>query len=129
MRVNSNRRERAGDEDGGDMASQAGHLRERLLSEVVRRLAEALNPECIYLFGSQARGDATEDSDYDILIIVPGSGRTPHAKAVAAYRAVSGIPIPMDLLVWTRELFDRQAPVVASLPATVLREGRLLYAA
>ena len=33
------------------------------LAEVVRRLVEAYQPECVYLFGSVARGDAGPDSD------------------------------------------------------------------
>jgi hypothetical protein len=32
-----------------------------------------------------------------------------------------------DILVWTRQEFDRFVPVPGSLAATVLREGRLLY--
>ena len=39
----------------------------RTLAEAVRRLVEALQPERIYLFGSRARGDAHQDSDYDFL--------------------------------------------------------------
>jgi len=35
----------------------------------------------------------------------------------------------MDILVMTREEFERRREVPASLPATVLREGRILYAA
>ena len=34
-----------------------------------------------------------------------------------------------DVLVWTRERFDSRLILQASLPATVLREGKLLYAA
>jgi hypothetical protein len=37
--------------------------------------------------------------------------------------------VPLDVLVWTRGEFDALVSVVSSLPATVLREGRLLYAA
>ena len=37
-------------------------LPEGPLAEMVRRLVEALHPERIYLFGSQARGDATEET-------------------------------------------------------------------
>ena len=45
--------------------------KDSVLAEVVRRLAEAYQPERIYLFGSKARGDAGPDSDYDLLVIVP----------------------------------------------------------
>jgi HEPN domain-containing protein len=40
---------------------------DRLVEEIVARI----DPMAIYLFGSRARGDAGEDSDYDLLIVVP----------------------------------------------------------
>lgn len=102
-------------------------LAEPVLAEVVHRLVDALQPEQIYLFGSRARGDSQEDSDYDFLVIVPESDLPPHRRAQLAHRALHGVGIAKDVLVWTRAEFDRFAPVVASLPATVVREGRLLY--
>jgi uncharacterized protein len=41
------------------------------LERVVRRIADRINPVAIYLFGSRARGDADEGSDYDLLVVVP----------------------------------------------------------
>jgi uncharacterized protein len=40
------------------------------LDRVVRRLAEAFEPVAIYLFGSRARGDADEGSDYDLMLVL-----------------------------------------------------------
>ncbi len=40
---------------------------DRLLEQIVAKVG----PIAIYLFGSRARGDAGEDSDYDLLIVVP----------------------------------------------------------
>ena len=37
---------------------------------MVRRLVEAFEPVAIYLFGSRARGDADEDSDYDLMLVL-----------------------------------------------------------
>jgi len=34
-----------------------------------------------------------------------------------------------DVLVWTRQQFEDRLHVRASLPATVMREGRVVYAA
>jgi len=101
---------------------------QQALDGAVRRLVDTLKPERIYLFGSQARGDADEDSDYDLMVIVPASDRTRYEREVEAYHAVWEVPIPAEVLVWTRDEFERQSAAVASLPATVLREGRLLYA-
>ena len=39
------------------------------LRDAVSRLAEAYQPEAIWLFGSQARGDARQDSDFDLLLV------------------------------------------------------------
>jgi len=100
-----------------------------LLAEMVRRLVEGYHPERIYLFGSTARGDAGPDSDYDLLIVVsddvPASRRSPDL----GYAVAEGLPRSGDFLVWTRHRFDSRLHLKASLPSTVLREGKLLYAA
>ena len=111
------------------MADAAAIEEEALLREVVTRLVEAFQPERVYLFGSRARGDWHADSNYDLMVIVPSSDLPPHHRARFAYRLLHGVAIPKDIVVWTREEFDRFLPVAASLPATVVREGRLLYAA
>jgi hypothetical protein len=46
-----------------------------------------------------------------------------------AYEALWGVGVPVDVVVLTRDEFARQSTVVASLPATVEREGTLVYAA
>jgi HEPN domain-containing protein len=40
------------------------------LDRVVRRLVDAFEPVAIYLFGSRARGDASDDSDYDLMLVL-----------------------------------------------------------
>ena len=98
-----------------------------LLGEAVERLVEAFRPERIYPFGSRARGDWHADSDYDLMVVVPSSDLPPHRGAQLAYRALYGVGLPKDIVVWTHEEFDRYLPVAASLAAAVVREGRLLY--
>jgi uncharacterized protein len=99
------------------------------LAEVVSRLVRTFHPERIYLFGSRARGEAQADSDYDLMVLVPESADSSYGRARQAYMALLDVPLPMDILVWTSGEFDWQLAAVASLPATILREGRLLYAA
>jgi len=100
-----------------------------MLDEIVRRLVETLQPERIYLFGSRARGDARPDSDYDLLAVVPASDLAPHQRDLLAFRALCGVAAPKDVVVYTREEFESRSRAASSLPATVLREGRLVYAA
>jgi predicted nucleotidyltransferase len=55
------------------------------LAEAVRRLVEAYQPECVYLFGSVARGDAGPDSDYDLLVVVPDDAPPERRRSRLAY--------------------------------------------
>jgi predicted nucleotidyltransferase len=100
-----------------------------VLDQIVARLVEAYQPERIYLFGSKARGESGADSDYDLLLIVPDDAPPERRDSDLGYRALRGTGIGADILVWTRSAFERRRHVVCSLPATVLREGRLIHAA
>jgi len=100
-----------------------------VLVEVVRRLVDAYQPLRIYLFGSMARGDASPDSDYDLLVVVPDEAPAERRRSRKAYEALRGLGIAKDVLVTTVSGFDKQLHLKASLPATILREGKLLYAA
>jgi predicted nucleotidyltransferase len=100
-----------------------------VLDEIVRRLVHVLKPLRIYLFGSRARGDAREDSDYDILVVVSASNLPGFRRDQIAYRALDGLGVSKEVVVLTEEEFDRRTGVKASLPATVLREGILLHVA
>ena len=99
------------------------------LAEIVRRLVEAYQPERIYLFGSKARDQANPDSDYDIMVIIPDSAPSPQRRSRLAYEVLRGTGTAADVLVWPRESFEKRLHLQASLPSTIQREGKLLYAA
>lgn len=98
------------------------------LAEVVRRLVKTYRPERICLFGSVARGEAGPDSDYDIMVVVPDDAAPELRRSRAAYVALWGTGVACDVLVWTASQFDSRGHLAASLPAAVIREGRLLHA-
>jgi predicted nucleotidyltransferase len=100
---------------------------DRRLAEIVRRLVEAYEPERIYLFGSEARGEAGPDSDFDLLVVVANEAPPERKRSRLAYERLWGTGIAADVLVWTKEGFDSRLHLRASLPATVHREGKLLY--
>lgn len=100
--------------------------RDAKLNEIVGRLRTAYEPERIYLFGSAARGDAGPDSDYDLLLVVPDDAPVERQRSRLAYEVLRGTGVAADVLVTTRSYFERRRHLKASLPATVLREGRLL---
>lgn len=111
------------------MAEQLTTSKDKTLEEVLRRLITAYQPECIYLFGSQARDDTGPDSDYDILVIVPDDAPPERRRSRLAYERLWGTGTAVDVLVWTKGYFESRLHLKASLAATVKREGKLLYAA
>ena len=101
----------------------------RALRPIVERLIEAYQPERIYLFGSKARGDYGPDSDFDLMVVVPDDAPSARKRSRLAYDVLRGTGTAADVLVWTRSAFESRLHLVASLPATVIREGKLLHAA
>lgn len=98
------------------------------LQEVVRRLVNGLQPEQIYLFGSAARGThVSGESDLDLLVIVPDSDLPRHQREARSYDMLWGLTTPVDLIVLTREEFNRTSQVRASLASTALNHGVLIY--
>jgi hypothetical protein len=81
----------------------------------------------IYLFGSEARGDAGPDSDFDFCVVLPDDAPVSLYKP-GIHRALWDLGTAADIVRYPISDFEaRAAHVAASLPATVMREGKLLY--
>ena len=100
-----------------------------VLDEVLRRIVDAYAPSQVYLFGSEARGDAGADSDIDLAVVVPDGAEPSRRSSRLAAEALWGLERGADVVVFTRREFDQRSGVVASLPWMILREGRLLHVA
>ena len=111
------------------MSNGISLLDDPMLAEIVRRLVDAFNPERIYLFGSTARGDAGPDSDYDLLMVLSNPAEPRYRLAQRAHSLLWGLDVSADILVWSKDAFEARLHLSASLPTTVMREGKLLYAA
>jgi predicted nucleotidyltransferase len=98
------------------------------LQEVIQRLVDKLQPEQIYLFGSFARGAQIRgQSDIDLLVIVPDSNLPRHQREARSYDTLWGLVTPVDLVVLTREEFNRTCRVKTSLASTAQNQGVLVY--
>jgi len=97
-----------------------------LMAESVRRLRASLQAERIYLFGSRARDEAHEDSDYDFLVVVRDSPLPRYKRDQQVSRAVCRRGIANDVLIFTREELERGWPSLRRCPL-LWRDGRLLY--
>jgi len=101
---------------------------DKLLETIVQRILEVTQPDKIILFGSQARGDAREDSDIDILIVQP-SDLPRHKRSTPIRLALMGLhPVKdKDIVVYTPAEVEEWKTASTSFIASVLREGRVLY--
>lgn len=97
--------------------------------EAARLLVELYQPLRIYLFGSRARGDSQADSDYDLLLILPDDADASRRSGERFYRATAQKPLGVELHICRRAWFEEQRDMPGSFGQTVLREGRVLYAA
>lgn len=111
---------------------ELAHLSDREVDDLawaLQRLVDVFRPERIYVFGSQARGTPGPNSDIDILVVVEDVDEPMYRLDQQGYGVLEPHRLPIELVFITQSDFERRLPAVASLPATVVREGRLLYAA
>jgi len=93
----------------------------------VRKIIEVSRPLKLILFGSYVRGEASMNSDLDILVITPDDIENPRKESVRIRRALRGISMPMDIVVVPRTKWEE----LKDLPGLIYREammkGRVVY--
>ena len=102
-------------------------LDEGLLETATQRLVAEFQPEQVWLYGSHAWGIPHDDSDVDLLVVVPDSDETPIRRSQRAHRCLRGLRMPKDILVETRQEIDRVKRFKTSLENIILTRGRRLY--
>ncbi len=102
-------------------------LQREQLEAAVQRIVAAVQPEAIYLYGSYAYGQPHPHSDVDLLVIVSNASSSPREQAVAAYRALRGLSLPIEIKVVTQQDFQRRMQWTSSLERMVQEHGELLY--
>jgi hypothetical protein len=89
---------------------------------IAQRIADAVHPERIILFGSQGTGQARPESDVDLLLIYNGPLSKRDVK-LAVRRLFPRPEFSLDLFVLSPEEYERQRSVPSTLGHTVSREG------
>jgi predicted nucleotidyltransferase len=96
------------------------------LSEAVNRIVQNFHPIRIILFGSWARGSAREDSDLDLLVVMP---KVEHKRkaAIQIGNSLSNLPISKDIIVTTPEDIEKYGKSVGDILRPALEEGKVIY--
>jgi predicted nucleotidyltransferase len=105
----------------------AAMSRDQTIAEITRRLVEYFHPERVYLFGSAARGESGPDSDLDFCVVLPDDAPSSLYRP-GVHRILWDLGTAADVVRWPASDFDmRAANAKASLPATISREGKVVY--
>ena len=82
-------------------------MNDKFISIMTERIVQGFDPLQIILFGSQARGDANQQSDIDLLVVFAELADK-RKTALDIMRALADLPVAKDILVSTPEELERQ---------------------
>src|SRR5262245_18788435 len=98
----------------------------RVIRRFARAVAERFQPEKIILFGSYAYGTPHDDSDVDLLVVMPARNAIDQAVRI---RLAVPAPFPLDLLVRAPEDLRWRLEQGDSFLREVVSQGKVLYSA
>ena len=96
------------------------------INDIVERIATKFDPDKIILFGSYAAGNATTDSDLDLLII-KDTDLPRHKRSFDIQKSLIGLKIPLDILVYTNREFESEKNESFSFINAAIKTSKLLY--
>lgn len=95
-----------------------------MIASLQRQIIEICAPQKIILFGSQAKGTATERSDIDICVIAETTNK--RELLTDLYCEIDSEK-PVDFLLYTPEEWNKNIEDAQSFAYKLNREGMLLY--
>ena len=96
------------------------------IKDIVNKIAIRFNPEKIILFGSNAAGNPTNDSDLDLLIIKE-TDLPRHKRSFDIQKSLIGSMVPMDILVYTRKEYEQEQNEERSFLFSAIKTSKILY--
>jgi len=97
---------------------------EKTIRDAVERLLRAAPGSKVILFGSYARGQASEDSDLDILVVEPHVLNA-YEETLRLIEELRPLRIPVDLLVASEEKFAYWRDTPSTVYFRAATEGRV----
>ncbi|HKS04810.1 MAG TPA: HEPN domain-containing protein [Gemmatimonadaceae bacterium] len=105
---------------------QAASTADATLDAIVRIIADRFHPTRIILFGSRARGNAHEHSDYDLFVELESQERSTRD---AIRGALGDLRHGVDVFISTPRRFAESSGDVGAIQYDIAREGVVVYAA
>lgn len=103
-------------------------LNEKIISTIKNRLNDINGIEKIILFGSQARGDNTKQSDIDLIILM-NDIESRYELSRMMREKLGGLEYAFDIIVMTHDEFELDKNIPGTISRYASKEGYVLYAA
>jgi len=103
---------------------------EEVLKQIKAAVLEAaerhgVEVEKVILFGSRARGDCREESDWDVLVVT--KNRLSHGKKIDFwYKIYKKIDAPADILIVSKQTFEKYRDSKGFIYSYAIAEGRVV---
>ncbi len=99
-----------------------------IIDKILNAIFKVVIPDKVILFGSQARGDARPDSDYDILVIKAGIENGSEIEG-NIYESLfdENIKVVVDVMVATPEIVEKYKNTIGCVIKPALREGVVIH--
>jgi IclR helix-turn-helix domain./Nucleotidyltransferase domain. len=98
----------------------------RWVPGAVERVVDGFDPVRIVLFGSQSRGGARWDSDFDFLVVMRHVEQ-PRELAIQIRRALRDLPVAKDVMVVSQDAAHAWVAVPGTALHEALTEGTTVY--
>jgi len=100
------------------------------IKNLCQQIAREFNPEKIILFGSQAYGKPTAESDIDLLVVMPYEGSPFRQAGEILKRVIPQVGVlPIDLLVRTPKQINERLAIGDRFVSEILERGKVMYEA
>lgn len=97
---------------------------------LIKTVKDIIDPQLIILFGSRARNDYEDMSDYDLVIVDKERFTKERSRFVVRKSlrlAVDKLHVPIDLLLFSKEEFDEWHDYPNHILYECVQEGKVLY--
>lgn len=108
------------------LTSGPAHL-DPAVETAAARLAEATGAQAVLLFGSRARGDHDQHSDWDLCVVLPDNVEWGRFTPVSLWPLVSDLGIPIQVAPIRRSVFEDKKRAINTLSHEIARDGIVIH--
>ena len=97
------------------------------IQAVTQLIVERFEPEQVILFGSCARGEADENSDLDLLVVLPHGADIPSRGNPIHAAIADNFVLPVDVLIRSADVVAKYRRDPNSMISRMLEDSEVLY--